>query len=134
MKSLRIWIADDSAVDRERLTKILAARSATLKTFHSAQELLRELEKQPPEIMPDLFVLDIVMPGMSGFEACRRLRASEYFSEVPVLLCSVKNLSTDRMWAKEQGASGYLTKPITSEHVWDKIDAVLSRPSTSAVK
>lgn len=124
---MRIWIADDSAADRERLSKILGQRKNLVKAFSGATDLLRELEVQEAHLLPDLFILDVVMPVMSGFEACRFLQGDPRYSDIPVVLCSVKNLATDRMWAREQGAAAYLSKPLSAEQLWLKVDAVMKK-------
>jgi len=61
---------------------------------------------------PDLIVLDVVMPGMNGYQTCRRLRALPETSATPVLMLTSKDQAADRFWADEVGASAYLTKPV----------------------
>ena len=65
--------------------------------------------------MPNLILLDIVMPERNGFQICRALKNSEAYMGIPVILVSSKSTSSDRYWAEQQGANGYLVKPFVPE-------------------
>lgn len=67
------------------------------------------------EYKPDLIVTDVVMPGMSGFELCRRLKQNPGTSSIPIIICSSKDQEIDRLWGMRQGARTYLTKPFSRE-------------------
>ncbi|HEY9649869.1 MAG TPA: response regulator [Coleofasciculaceae cyanobacterium] len=67
------------------------------------------------EHKPDLIVTDVVMPGMSGFELCRRLKQNPGTSSIPIIICSSKDQEIDRLWGMRQGARAYLTKPFSRE-------------------
>ena len=64
---------------------------------------------------PDVIVLDVVLPGKSGFEICREIKATEQTKTIPVILCSTKNSDMDKFWGKRQGADAYITKPIDQD-------------------
>ncbi|HEY9604582.1 MAG TPA: response regulator [Allocoleopsis sp.] len=66
---------------------------------------------------PDAIVTDVVMPGMSGFELCRKLKNNPVTAKIPVVICSSKNQEIDRLWGMRQGAVAYLTKPFTREQL-----------------
>ncbi|HEY9828337.1 MAG TPA: response regulator [Stenomitos sp.] len=66
---------------------------------------------------PDLIVLDVVLPGESGFEFCRELKSEAKTSDIPVVMCSTKNSEMDKFWGMKQGASAYLTKPVVPEEL-----------------
>jgi len=66
---------------------------------------------------PDVILTDVVMPGMSGFELCRSLKKNPATENVPIVICSSKNLEIDRLWGMKQGADAYLTKPFTQEQL-----------------
>ncbi|MGD1895386.1 MAG: response regulator transcription factor [Phormidesmis sp.] len=76
---------------------------------------------------PDVIVTDVVMPGgISGFELCRKLKHNPKTKEVPVVICSSKGQTIDRMWGMRQGAKAYLTKPYTRDQLIDAIRDVLT--------
>ena len=58
---------------------------------------------------PDLMLMDVVMPGMNGFQACRAITTDEATRHIPVILCTSKNQETDKIWGVEQGAKDYVT-------------------------
>jgi chemotaxis family two-component system response regulator PixH len=64
------------------------------------------------------------MPGMSGFELCRRLKTHPATENVPIVICSSKDQEIDRLWGMKQGADAYLTKPFTREQILRAIKAV----------
>ena len=66
---------------------------------------------------PSLILMDVVMPQRNGFQACRELKEHAEYSRIPVVLVSSKNTESDKFWAKQQGADGYVTKPFTSEEL-----------------
>ncbi|MEL6453187.1 MAG: response regulator [Cyanobacteria bacterium J06623_5] len=74
---------------------------------------------------PDVIVTDVVMPGFSGFELCRKLKSTPETKEVPVVICSSKGQTIDRMWGMRQGAKAYLTKPYTREQLIEAVINVL---------
>ncbi|WP_017327419.1 response regulator transcription factor [Synechococcus sp. PCC 7336] len=74
----------------------------------------------------DAIVADVVMPGMSGFELCRHLKASPVTSSVPIIFCTSKDRDIDRLWAMKQGADAYLTKPVTQKQLVRAVESVVS--------
>lgn len=64
---------------------------------------------------PDLIVLDVVLPGESGFELCRELKENADTASIPIVMCSTKNSEMDKFWGMKQGAAAYLTKPVVPE-------------------
>ncbi len=69
------------------------------------------------EHQPDIVVTDVVMPGMSGFELCRKLKNNAATAKIPVIICSSKDQEIDRLWGMKQGADAYLTKPFSKEQL-----------------
>ncbi len=74
---------------------------------------------------PDVIVTDVVMPGISGFELCRKLKHTPETKEVPVVICSSKGQTIDRMWGMRQGAKAYLTKPYTKDQLIEAVKTAL---------
>jgi twitching motility two-component system response regulator PilH len=64
---------------------------------------------------PHLILMDVVMPGMNGFEACRKIKRDKDTANIPVVIVSTKDQETDKFWATKQGANGYVTKPFSPD-------------------
>jgi len=102
-----ILIIDDSRTERELMAKVIKDAGHKVEMAMNGQE---GLEKAKSEV-PDLILLDVVMPKMDGFAVCRKLSKDPATKGIPVILISTKNTDTDKVWGKRQGASDYLTKP-----------------------
>jgi len=66
---------------------------------------------------PNLILMDVVMPQRNGFQACRELKGNTDYARIPVVMVSSKNTESDKFWAKQQGADGYVVKPFTNEEL-----------------
>jgi DNA-binding response OmpR family regulator len=66
---------------------------------------------------PNLILMDVVMPGRNGFQACRELKSNEEYARLPVILVTSKNTESDKFWAQQQGADAYVVKPFTPEQL-----------------
>ncbi|MCU0803965.1 MAG: response regulator, partial [Burkholderiales bacterium] len=71
--------------------------------------------------MPDLILMDVVMPGLSGFQATRTITKDEATKHIPVIMCTTKNQETDKIWGMRQGALDYLVKPVDPQQLLSKI-------------
>ena len=74
--------------------------------------------------MPDLVLMDVVMPGLNGYQATRTLTRDEKTKNIPVIVCTSKNQETDKIWGLRQGALDYMVKPINGEELLAKIAAL----------
>ena len=74
---------------------------------------------------PDLILMDVVMPGIDGFKATREIKRNDTTSHIPVIILSSKSDDTDQIWAKRQGACGYLTKPVNEKALISTVSSVL---------
>ena len=106
-------IVDDSATDMEVLSSCLQQGGMNVLTAKSGEEALTKAGSHKP----DVIVLDIVLPGRSGFEICRELKAEAETSNIPVVLCSTKGTEMDKFWGMKQGADAYLPKPVDQEEL-----------------
>ena len=79
------------------------------------------------QVKPDLILMDVVMPGVNGYQATRTLTRDPQTSEIPVVMITSKSLETDRIWGMRQGAADYLTKPVTEAVLLAKARELLSR-------
>jgi twitching motility two-component system response regulator PilH len=64
---------------------------------------------------PALILLDVVMPGLNGFETCRKIKRDPTTSAIPIVMVTTKDQDTDKFWATRQGANGYITKPFSPD-------------------
>lgn len=79
--------------------------------------------------LPDLVLMDIVMPGLNGFHATRQLTKSSTTAHIPVVIVTTKDQETDRVWGRRQGAVGYLVKPVEEAHLIKTINDILAGKS-----
>lgn len=104
-------VVDDSLTDMQIFTRCLQQEGIHVLIAQSGEEAIIKVSQQ----RPDVIVLDVVLPGCSGFEVCRELKAKTDTNDIPVIICSTKGTSIDRFWGMKQGADAYLVKPIDQE-------------------
>ena len=113
----RVLIVDDAATDRANLQSIVTAAGYVASTAASGREGMELALKT----RPDAILLDILMQDMDGYELCRTLRANEATKSTPIIMVSSKNQKADRVWAAEQGATGYVPKPYKAQDIIDSL-------------
>ena len=101
-------IVEDSKTDMQILINCLQQEGINVLMAQSGEEAIGTMETQ----RPDVIVLDVVLPGCSGFEVCRELKAKAETSHIPIVICSTKGGEMDKFWGMKQGADAYLQKPI----------------------
>ena len=74
---------------------------------------------------PQLILMDVVMPGRNGFQACREIKNNTEFARIPVILVTSKDTDSDRFWAQQQGADGFVVKPFTPESLLGQVQRFL---------
>jgi twitching motility two-component system response regulator PilH len=102
------------------LTDLLQKQGMSVRTAEGADEAFRRLS----EDKPDLILMDVVMPGQNGFQLTRAINRTPEYSEIPIIICTSKNLETDRVWGMRQGARDYVTKPVDADELMGKIKAL----------
>jgi twitching motility two-component system response regulator PilH len=118
----KILIVDDSPAETTKLREILQRnKHQTFEAVDGEHGVSCALE-----VMPDLILMDVVMPGMNGFQATRKLSRTEQTKDIPVVIVSTKDQETDRVWGKRQGAKDYLTKPVDEHELLRIIDQLIS--------
>ncbi len=117
MTIAKVLIVDDSATDLENLAGICSGAGYAVITATSGTEALDKVKGETP----DAVLIDVVMPGMNGFQACRAITTDPVTQHIPVVLVSSKGEKTDRVWGEEQGAKGYVTKPFTAEQILNQL-------------
>jgi twitching motility two-component system response regulator PilH len=115
-----ILIVDDSKTEQVYLSQILLAEGYTPQVASDAEEAQRSIDLK----RPDLILLDIVMPGQSGFQFARTLTRDTKYADIPIILCTSKDQETDRVWGLRQGAKAYIVKPVQKAELLEKIRAL----------
>src|SRR5438128_6009709 len=116
----KILIVDDNATNIAILEELLSDHYK-LHSARSGEEALAALE----EFRPDLILLDIMMPGIDGYETCRRIRANPARKNVKVIMVSAKAMVSERLKGYEAGADDYITKPFEEDELLAKVQVYL---------
>lgn len=119
----RVYITEDDDSIRELVTVALSAYSYEVESFVSAEDCLAATEKQ----VPDIFLFDIMLPGMDGVQAVKILREREQTKNTPILMLTAKSAEIDKVFGLENGADDYLTKPFGIMELAARIKALLRR-------
>lgn len=118
----RILIVDDSPTELHVVQTLLERHGFETSTAESGEGGIRAAMEQ----RPDLILMDVVMPGMNGFQATRKLTRNAPTSNIPVIVVTSKDQETDKIWAMRQGAADYVVKPVNESTLIQKIEAQLS--------
>ena len=116
----RILVIDDSP------SQLMGIRRIVEKLGHdciTAEDGAQGVELAKAEV-PDLILMDVVMPNLNGSQATRAISRHETTSHIPIILVTTKDQDTDKVWGMRQGAKGYLTKPFTESELSDVIDGM----------
>ena len=108
-----ILIVEDALIDIEIISSCLQQAGFFVVCARSSEEAQQKLKDRNP----DLIVLDVILPGQSGYELCRNLKTDPSTSKIPVVMCSTKNTKVDKMWGGMLGADAYLSKPVNREEL-----------------
>lgn len=117
-----ILIVDDTAENLSILRQILAEQGYQVRPALSGEIALKAVQANPP----DLILLDIIMPEMDGYEVCRKLKADEKLSHIPIIFISALGELEDKMKAFSEGGVDYITKPFQAEEVLARVNTHLS--------
>jgi twitching motility two-component system response regulator PilH len=115
-----ILVVDDSPTERYFLTDLLRKNGFDVVAAETGEDGVAKAKLEKP----DLILMDVVMPGLNGFQATRMLSRDPATQAIPVIMCTTKNQDTDRVWGLRQGAIDYLVKPIVAEELLTKIMAL----------
>lgn len=117
MSIQRIMVVDDSPTERHVLGEILTRQGYHVILVGSGEDAIVHAKAA----LPDLILMDVVMPGMNGFQATRTIRRAEETKHIPIILCTTKGQPTDKVWGLRQGASDYMVKPVDAQVLLMKI-------------
>lgn len=115
-----ILIVDDNAASRETLESILTAENYTLQMAEDGFQALHKADA----LHPDLILLDVMMPGMDGFEVCRRLRTTPGLAEIPVILLTALDDTASRLEGLEAGADDFISKPFDRQELRARVRTI----------
>ena len=104
----KILVVDDSPTERFALTDVLTRHGYQVITADNGEEAIVKSKAE----RPDLILMDVVMPGMNGYQATRTISRDEETRGIPIIMCTSKGLETDKIWGMRQGAHDYLVKPV----------------------
>jgi DNA-binding response OmpR family regulator len=116
-------VVDDSMTDMQILSRCLQQGGLNVLTANSGEEALTKINTQKP----DIIILDVVLPGCSGFEVCREIKDAAATSKIPVVICSTKGGEMDKFWGMKQGADAYLAKPIDQDEFVRTVKGLIKR-------
>ncbi|MDD2545008.1 MAG: response regulator [Burkholderiaceae bacterium] len=115
-----VLVVDDSHTDRLFLTELLEQQGLQVRTAGNAEEAYARLA----EARPDLILMDVVMPGTNGYQLTRTIGRDPRYGDIPIILCTVRNQATDRLWGLRQGARACISKPANRAELLAAMDTV----------
>ena len=118
----RILLIEDSPTETAVLTQWLERHGHQVTASDNAEDGIALCKRE----RPDLVLMDVVLPGMSGFHATRALAKDAETAGIPVIIVSTKGMETDRMWGMRQGAKGYIVKPPSEDALISQVNQVLA--------
>jgi twitching motility two-component system response regulator PilH len=116
----KILIVDDSPTERHVLDEMLTKAGYQVIASDSGEDAIKRARHD----RPDAILMDIVMPGLSGFQATRVITRDPETRAIPVIICTSKGQETDKIWGMRQGARSYVVKPINRDELLAKIAAL----------
>jgi twitching motility two-component system response regulator PilH len=113
----KILVVDDSPTDRQFMLETLARKGYQVVTAENGEDAIVKAKAE----LPDLILMDVVMPGLNGYQATRQITRDDATRHIPVIMCTSKGADTDKIWGMRQGANDYLVKPVDAAQLLAKI-------------
>ncbi|OMH32089.1 response regulator [Motiliproteus sp. MSK22-1] len=117
----KILVVEDDPVQQQRMCDILKNLDVLLSVADNGSSAVEKAQAE----QPDLILMDIIMPGVDGYAACRSITTGETTKQIPVIIVSSKNQEADKVWAQLQGAQALVGKPYTEEEILTQVKAFL---------
>ncbi len=117
----KILIVDDSPTEVHIFSKMLEKEGYQVLVAVDGEEGVARAKEE----IPDLILMDVVMPGLNGFQATRKIHRNASTKHIPIVMVTTKDQDTDREWGMRQGATDYLVKPINTAELADKLRALI---------
>jgi DNA-binding response OmpR family regulator len=118
-----IAIVEDEPDILDLVSLQLKKEHLSVRGYLNGSSFLRSLDADPP----DLVVLDVMLPDVSGFDICRHLRSKEAYNDIPIIMLTARSEETDRVLGLELGADDYMIKPFSTRELTARVKAVLRR-------
>jgi twitching motility two-component system response regulator PilH len=118
----KIMVVDDSPTDLAFIGGIVNRSGYEGILVGSGEAAIRRARIDQPEVI----VMDLMMPGINGFEATRMLSRDEATRHIPIIICTKRKQETDRIWGLRQGARDFVNKPVSEIDLLEKIEALLT--------
>ena len=116
----KILIVDDSPTERHVLNDMLTKSGYEVVASDNGEDAILKAKT----VKPDLILMDVVMPGLNGFQATRAISRDAATKHIPIVLCTSKSQETDKIWGMRQGARDYVVKPVDKNELLAKITAL----------
>jgi two-component system, chemotaxis family, response regulator PixH len=108
-----VLVVEDGLTDMQILTGYLQHAGYSVISATNSEEVQQKIANRKP----DVILLDVILPGKSGFEICRELKDNPTTRQIPIVFCSTKNSDVDKIWGSMLGADAYISKPISQEEL-----------------
>lgn len=116
-----VLIVDDSPTELQAYQDMLEKHGYAVEHATDGETSL----KKAAELKPDLILMDVVMPGMNGFQATRQLDKNPETADIPVIIITWKDQETDKVWGLRQGARDYVVKPVKEDDLIERVNGLL---------
>jgi len=116
----RILVVDDSPTERHVLNDMLTKAGYEVVACDNGDDAITKAK----QIRPDLILMDVVRPGLNGFQATRAISRDVDTKDIPIVICTSKSAETDKIWGMRQGARDYVVKPVDKDELLAKIAAL----------
>ncbi len=116
----KVMVVYDSATELHVLGDLLGKKGFTVVYAESGEQAVANAKTE----MPDLILMDVVMPGLNGFQTTKTITHDPATQHIPVIICTTKGQETDKIWGERQGAKDYVTKPVDGAELLRKIAAL----------
>ncbi|MBU6485327.1 MAG: response regulator [Betaproteobacteria bacterium] len=116
----KILIVDDSPTERHALQDMLTKAGYEVLATDNGEDAIAKARSSKP----DLILMDVVMPGLNGFQATRAISRDPQTRSIPVIMCTSKSQETDKIWGLRQGARDYVVKPVVRDELLAKISSL----------
>ena len=116
----KILVVDDSPTERLALQELLTREGYQVVSAESGEQAIAASKSEKP----DLILMDVVMPGMNGYQATRTISRKDATRDIPIIMCTSKGQDTDKIWGMRQGALAYLVKPVDHDELLARIRAM----------
>lgn len=117
MAEKQILVVDDDSHILKTLGRRLISEKFEVTTAHSGESAFKKIHK----LKPDLIILDLILPGISGYDVCRRLKKDRNYRDIPVIMLTVKDQPDDRLLGIEAGVNGYIAKPYEIDELLSEV-------------